>query len=1025
MAYGPEYKLVEKPCIMGLQALGYQYLNPDLHNQYRDGENHVVLRPVLIEAIQRINGVSEDVARAAYVELLGESDNQKWLQLLRGDYSRNVPGQSTKKTLHLIDFLNPENNTFTVTNQFYVHSQQPRIPDLVVFINGIPVVVIEAKSPLSSGDKSGEAFDQVMQYERDIPRLFYSNVFNIITNGAEFLYGATGASSQYWATWKDCSPRTNEDFGGDPLKKGLFCLLEPSRLLDLIAHFVVFEANKDSGKIVKKICRYQQLRAVNKIVDRVVEGKHRRGLIWHTQGSGKSLTMVYGVLKLKTHRTVNSPELASPNILVLTDRIDLDDQISGTFKACGLPNPKQVKDLKGLWETVHSGTDGQVLLSTIFKFQGSTKPIPNSRNWIVLVDECHRTQEKDLGAYLRATMPDAAFFGFTGTPIKKNDKDTYANFGVPGEGYLDKYGIDDAVADGATVPIHYTSRKTEWNVDAAKIDILFDQWFADQSDERIEQIKKKGVQFEDVIKHHKRIDLIAYDIWTHFKPYALPDGFKAQIVAIDREAIILYKRALDKVIAEDLMKDGVPETEAGQQAADMSACVYSSNQEDGKPSEDKREDALRGDLRKHYLDHAAETAAKKNFNTREHPLKFLIVCDKLLTGFDAPIESVMYLDRPLKEHSLLQAIARTNRVDIPQKRNGLIVDYIGVSKKLDEALSSYRSEDVHNAMTDVEALRSALRAAHTEVMALMTGIRRKTGDERSEYYALIAALGTEDAWFTYRRKAKAFIAAYETLSPDPAVLVYQSDLKWVASFIRVATQHFEKRESLDHIGFSAKIRDMLEQHLEVTGLSTVCKLRKITDPEFWNDFEEKQTPIDLKTAAIRKSTELKKITSEKVQTNPHRYGPFSERVLEIIKRYDKGLIDAATALKNLEQVAHDLQAEDTAHHNTGLNERAYGVLKILEAFLEGAGEPGKPPTKEKGEPSDASGADNPLGELATAIDTLYADPQTAPVGWHIKEQLRKELRQMVRQLLSKNGFTTLKETASAIDDYAGKHYIKV
>ena len=229
----------------------------------------------------------------------------------------------------------------------------------------------------------------------------------------------------------------------------------------------------------RKSARYQQFRAVNKAVQRVAGGEHRKGLIWHTQGSGKSLTMVFLALKLKTHLTLDAPTLANPNILVLTDRIDLDDQISRTFVACGLPNPVQCGSVAALREAVNRGGNGQILLSTIFKFAGSKDPMPNSSNWIVLVDECHRTQEKDLGAFLQATLPDAHFYGFTGTPIKSTDKDTYARFSIAGEGYLDKYGIDDAVRDGATVPILYEGRKTDWAINEAEIDILFDRWFVD------------------------------------------------------------------------------------------------------------------------------------------------------------------------------------------------------------------------------------------------------------------------------------------------------------------------------------------------------------------------------------------------------------------------------------------------------------------------------------------------------------------------------------------------------------------
>ena len=999
-----EYTLAEKPTIDGLGWLGYEYLHPDEHDEHRDGENHVILRPILIEAIQRINGVPEEVARATYSDLLGVTDNQVWTRLLRGNYSRTVPGESTRKTIHLIDFLNPENNTCTVTNQLYVKSQKSHVPDVVAYVNGIPLVVIEAKSPISGTDKSGQAFEQIKQYERDIPRLFYSNLFSVVTDGVHFYYGTTGAPMQHWSQWKDPWPRKDENFGTDRLAKGLWCLLEPSRLLDILAHFVVFETRNEGT--IKKMCRYQQYRAVNKIVDRTAEGQHRKGLIWHTQGSGKSLTMVFATLKLKTHRTLASSELESPNILVLTDRVALDDQISKTFEACGLPNPIQIDSMGDLHRLIGSGSAGLTLLSTIFKFEGSTRPVPDSENWIVLVDECHRTQEKDLGAFLRATLPEARFFGFTGTPIKKNDKDTYANFGIEGEGYLDKYSIDDAVADGATVPIHYTSRMTEWQIDAARLDVLFDQWFAGESDERIAEIKRRGVSIADLAKHPKRVELIAYDIWEHFKGWAEPDGLKAQIVAIDREAVILYKWALNRVIIQDLLSQGLLEEEAIPMADGMSACVYSASQEDSKPSADPYMDAVRDDLRKYYLDHEAEVTAKDDFGTRGHPLRFLIVCNKLLTGFDAPVEAVMYLDNPLTEHNLLQAIARTNRPE-DKKQNGLIVDYIGVSRKLDEALSSYRQEDVRNAMRDMEALHSGLKAAHAEVMALMKGIDRKRGDPKAEYDALIQALGTEDAWFTFRRKGKAFIQAYTALSPDPAVLDYREDLKWVAGFLYYATQAFEKTESLDHLDYSDKIRRMLAEHLDVTGLRVVCKLRHLTDPEFWKDFEKDRKPEDLNRAAIRKSTELKRITYEKKLDNPLQYGPFSQRVLELIRRFEAGQLGAAELLKEMERVARDLQEEENAYRNSGLNERAYGVYKILSAFGV-AGEAGEAPLK----------------ELASRIDEVYGSDETAPVGWHLKEQLRKDLRGMVRRIVHPAGLQDWKAVPTRVEEFALKSYIK-
>lgn len=1002
---GGEWTFAEKPIIDALKGIGYGFLDPKNHDENRDAQNHVIFKPIFIEAIKRINNLNEVDAQSVYQELVSKSDNEEWTNILRGNYSRTVEGKATKQTIHLIDFLNPQNNIFTVTNQLYIKSEKPRIPDVLVYINGIPVVVIEAKSPLNYKNKTGEAFAQIKQYERDIPRLFYTNQFNIITDGTNCLYGATGSPSKFYGTWKDPWPREAKEFGS-ALEQGLWSLLEPSRLLDIMAHFIVFE--REDGRIIKKVCRYHQFRAVNKIVDRVAEGKKTKGLIWHTQGSGKSLTMVYVALKLKKHLTVNSPTLTNPNIMVLTDRVDLDDQISGTFIACSLPNPERMEKVQDLRDLLATKTDGLMVLSTIFKFQGSRKAIEDSKNWIVLVDECHRTQEKDLGAYLRATLPEARFFGFTGTPIKKTDKDTYANFGEPGEGYLDKYGIDDAVADGATVPIHYTGRKTDWHIDEAKIDILFDQWFAELPDDQLEELKKKGVKLSHLVKHPKRVELVTFDLWAHYKSYAKPDGFKAQLVAYDREAIILYKRALNALIASELEKDGLGPEEALREADAHSICVYSQSQEDDKPDEDDYVGDVRQDLKKYYLDKTAEKEAKTAFKKRGEAPYILIVCDKLLTGFDAPVENVMYLDKPLKEHSLLQAIARTNRVEGAEKRSGLIVDYIGVSKNLDKALESYREEDVKNAMRPLDDLLSALRAAHAEVLAEVRPFKEKGPNIKAEIDSYLKSiLGQKDAWYTFRRKARDFISAYEALSPEPSVLDFLNDLKWVNDCLRYGTQAMEQKESLDHFEYSRKIRDMLEEHVQATGLSTTIKLRYITDPDFWEDFElGSKTIEELQTAAIRKSTELRKVTSERIDQNPIRYGKFSERLREIISRLEKAQVNLADELKELERLAKDIDKEDRAHEGSGISSEAYGVYKILQEIGQIAN-------------------DNILQDLAVRINNLYADDQSAPRLWQDKEQLKKSLRGEVRVYLHEAGIPDIKMVAEQIEQFALKHHAKV
>ncbi len=1031
MSHGPEYTLVEKPIIDILKGLGYDYLKPEENVAARDGLNNVILRDVFVRALMRINGVDKDTARAVYLELLSLADNERWTYYLRGNYSRKVPGETTYKTIRLVDFLNWENNRFTVANQFKVRARNTRIPDVVCFVNGLPLVVIEAKSPVSFKNKMGAAFEQIKLYEGDIEKLFATNLFNIITDGKRLMYGASGAASAFWGRWRDPWQKKEGDFDTE-LEKGCWCLLEPSRLLDILAHFVVFE--KEDNKTVKKICRYQQFRAVNKIVGRVLENRkagERKGLVWHTQGSGKSLTMVFATLKLKSHLTIESDALASPDILVLTDRIDLDEQISKTFAACRLRNPKRIESKEHLLEGIHSGGGGVTLLSTIFKFEHSRKPVKNSSNWILLVDECHRTQEKDLGAYLRATFPDAWFFGFTGTPIKKTDKDTYRNFSPPGESYLDKYSMDDAVRDGATVPILYTSRKVELRVDPKMVDIKFDHIFADLSKKRKAEIRKK-LTFATVLKHEHRVEIIAMDIWEHFKSGAMKDGYKAQVVAYDREAVILYKRALDKVIARDLEKSGKSLEEAIREAQRYSTPVYSSNQEDEKPSEDPWLNGIRGDLVRYRLDEDKKGAGKNEgeikdaFKAKGRPPWFLIVCSKLLTGFDAPAEAVMYLDNPLREHNLLQAIARTNRVEGPGKQHGLVVDYVGVTAKLSEALASYRSEDVQNAMHDLESLGSELKRAHADVMQQMKSLKKRAvhpskEEYTTEFHALIDALETVDRWLDFKARARRFIRLYEALSPDPAVLEYKRDLKWVSFFLAYASHHFEQEEFVDIGNCSAKIREILEEELTAAGLRDVVTVRSLADKAFWDDFvEEGKSEAQLASAAMRKATELKRAIAERLDRNREQYMPFSIRLMNIIRTLNEGQAAAARMLKGLETLSNDLLNEEKAHEGSGLSKNAHGVYKILEAFR--LKEKTENPTS-VGEQAAAyrSGLDT-LQKAAREIDRVYASDETAPRGWHLKGQMKKELRGKVRRIVHPLKVENWKAIPEKVEAFALKHY---
>ena len=346
MAQGMEWHLAEGPAIACLESMGYCFVPPADHAALRDGENQVLFRPHLIAAIRRINGVSEADARPPTLISSRCPDNEAWLSILRGNFSRIVQGEATRRTLRVDRFLRTRRTTSSPSPiSSASRRRETRIADVVVHVNGIPLVVIECKSPINSKDKTGEAFEQIKQYERDIPRLFLSNCFNIVTDGTNCLYGATGSPSKFYAAWRDPWPRAGNRFP----RRTLEGAVEPAGAVPPARPDRPFHRlREDRDGTVKKMCRYQQFRAVNKIVERVTGNQHRRGLIWHTQGSGKSLTMVFAALKLKTHLTVASPELANPNIMVLTDRIDLHGQISGTFAACGLPNPVAVESIRDL-----------------------------------------------------------------------------------------------------------------------------------------------------------------------------------------------------------------------------------------------------------------------------------------------------------------------------------------------------------------------------------------------------------------------------------------------------------------------------------------------------------------------------------------------------------------------------------------------------------------------------------------------------------------------------------------------------
>jgi len=585
-------------------------------------------------------------------------------------------------------------------------------------VNGIPLVVIECKSP-TLGDKwRNQAIKQVIRYQeasdefrgQGAPKLFETVQLIVGCCGQGASYGTVGTPKRYWGEWKEPFPLTLDELATElgraptPQDITLLGLLKPENLLDVVRNFVVFDA--ESGRTVRKVCRYKQFIAVNKAIRRIKSADRpdkRGGVVWHTQGSGKSLTMLWLALKLR-----RDPSLENPTLLVVTDRIDLDKQIRDTFIHCGFPNPEQAESVKHLKELL-SGPGGKAVMTTVQKFQEDTNPggstgegertkritrqeyplLSESENIFVMVDEAHRTQYRGLAANLRKALPNACFLGFTGTPIDKKDRSTLETFGP----YIDTYTIEQAVRDGATVPIFYEGRLPELSIIGQSLDKLFDHVFADRSDEEKVEIKKKYATEQAIAAAPKRIEAICLDIIEHFELAIRPNGFKAQVVAVSREVAVQYKETLDRLNAPP------------------STLIMSVGHNDEER------------LAKYGLSKEQKDDSIKKFKEAKSP-EILIVCDMLLTGFDAPVEQVMYLDSPLKEHTLLQAIARTNRT-ADNKTYGLVVDYWGISESLQEALAIFSPTDVAGAMEPKVDELPRLQTRHQAAIRFFVGLKDK------------------------------------------------------------------------------------------------------------------------------------------------------------------------------------------------------------------------------------------------------------------------------------------------------------
>ncbi|MBL7906155.1 MAG: HsdR family type I site-specific deoxyribonuclease [Bacteroidales bacterium] len=831
-------------------------LNPEISNRHELAD----------EVIYKLRAILISVSQMGLVKA-----NEEFFKWMSGDKTMPFGENNRHVPVRLIDFEVITNNTFMLTNQYRIHHRETKIPDIVLLINGIPVIIGEAKTPIRPSvswlDGAHEIHDV---YENAVPQLFVPNILSFATEGKELYYGAIRCPLELWAPWRI---ESDEDalakrLGLGEIGKELSDLLNPQRLLDILQSFSLFASNKKKQRI-KIICRFQQYEGANLIVRRVKEGLIKKGLIWHFQGSGKSLLMVFAAQKLR-----RDPELRSPTVIVLVDRTDLDTQITGTFNAADIPNVESTDSINEL-QTMLERDARKIIISTIHKFKDARPNMNTRENIIVLVDEAHRTQEGDLGRQMRAALPNAFLFGLTGTPVNKADKNTFWAFGSPEDqgGYLSRYTFQDSLRDDATLPLHFEPRLVDVHVDKETIDKAFEAFkeSAALSDEEADALNRKSAKMAAFLKAPERVARIVKDIAEHYGEKVAPHGFKAMIVTPDRFACVQYKEELDKYLPVEASKV-VISTSANDE--------YDFKQKWG-------------------IDKAQQEKITDDFNDPASDLKFIIVTAKLLTGFDAPILQTMYLDKSIKDHTLIQAICRTNR-KFPNKSFGRIVDYFGIFDDAAKALE-FDEASMKLIITNLADLCEELPEAMENALRHFDGVDRSIeGFEGLE--AAQNAIHTNEKKDAFAKDFKYLARLWESLSPDRVLDPYNQDYKWLSQVFVSVKPASDNIGKLLWFSLGAQTTALIHENIHVGEVHQLDEF--VLDADVIENIFNNPDPKNAK--------KLEKIMIKRFQKhagNP-KFKKLSERLEELRDKAEQGLITSIEFVKELCKLAKEtVQAE--------------------------------------------------------------------------------------------------------------------
>ena len=1012
-----EMNISQIPALEVLNKIGYTIISPEKAEQMRGNLYNVVLKDILYERLTAINSFefkgctykfSEKNIQQAILDIdealtdgLIKTNEKIYDSLILGrSYPESLSVMDGTKSFNLnyIDWENPENNVFHVVEEFSVEREDGQgtvRPDIVTFINGIPFGVIECKKASIS---ISQGISQMLrnQGKEYIPQLFKFVQIVVVTNKNETQYATTGTPKKFWSLWKEDKESNEYKWFEETLVETVTCriptvqdkniisLFHPKRTIEIMRFFTLYDKNE------KKIARYQQYFAIKEIIRTIEEtdrnGNRQSGVIWHTQGSGKSLTMV-----MLSRYILSQFADIHPQVLVITDRIELDSQIHQTFNHSRLRAERAISG-RHLVELINNnGAD--IITSLVHKFDTASKhqkPV-KSKNIFVLIDESHRTQYGELNIKMKKVFPNACYLGFTGTPLMKKDKSTMKKFGGR---MIHKYTIKDGVEDGAIVPLLYEGRLVEQTVNRNAIDKRIEMITRNLAEKQAEELKKKWSKFEAIASSEQRIRLIADDIYIHYTKFYKGTFAKAMLATASKFDAIRYKESFDEygdlktaiVISPPDQREGYDEVD--EEPKDRVLKFWNKMME------------AYSDPQK-YEDHI-----KSEFIDGDE-LEILIVVDKLLTGFDAPRASVLYVDKPMKEHTLLQAIARVNRL-YEGKDFGLIVDYRGLIQELDSAMRTYSGaglenfdgKDLEGALVDVISIVGKLRESYSNVVAIFKGIKNK--QDKEEYELLLGDEALRNDFYNQLSNFGKYLGialesehVYNAIGEDD-IKLYKREFKFYQELR--ASVKLRYSDTIDHKEYEAKMRNLMDTYIAAEDIIQImAPVDILNEKEFEDELMRLGSPR-AKADAIR--TRMTKRISEKWDENPAYYKKFSERIEEIIEQYKEKRISELEYLEKMRNVMNDFRKgysgttyPEKIKHNIHA-QAFYGVVKEEledERYYEAG------VTELVAEDGPIYNYEGILAEIAMEVDVIIE--RHCKVDWHDNPDVHKKISQEIDELL--------------------------